>query len=545
MAGAGADSDDALAALREQLALASSAAISACDLDHAFQLQLAEALQASLRAHSDHSPNAAAAAASPSSSSSSSSSMLLEPSSDAAYALALQAADLALAERNRCAAQACRARSAAAARAAAHDALFARELAAVPDDTWARDGARLARPLDLESPPPAPPGPLFRVLFKGMASGEVVGPRDRDPGVAVLAVAVCAPHGEVLLAAQRSRSRPRRRRRRRRIQRARRWRRWRSWRAWTRRLDWASAASRSSPITRCCTTMMLGVWRPTGEKMVKLINQAVSVQKNFEQCEISLVQQSQVSYVLKLAREAMDFSIAKRETCSICMEDADITKIHVVEGCAHRFCFPCMKEHVKVKVHHGMPPDCPQNGCTTKLTVEGSKVFLPPPLLEIMVQRIREAQIPPDQKVYCPYPKCSALMSLHDVIHPQESCSENTVAYTATLRRCVKCRGSFCINCKVPWHDMMKCSYYKRMQARPEEARLQDLAEKRLWRQSVAMNSATHVEKNGRIRKLPARASCGIYAISSVNRMIITLSPYVPAVANFKAPIDDPSTPCH
>jgi hypothetical protein len=43
--------DDGLAALREQVALASSAAVSARDLDHAFQLQLDEAIQASLRAH--------------------------------------------------------------------------------------------------------------------------------------------------------------------------------------------------------------------------------------------------------------------------------------------------------------------------------------------------------------------------------------------------------------------------------------------------------------------------------------------------------------
>jgi hypothetical protein len=44
--------------------------------------------------------------------------------------------------------------------------------------------------------------PLFRVLFKGMASKDVVGPRERDPRVAVLAAAVCGPQGEVLLRVQ-------------------------------------------------------------------------------------------------------------------------------------------------------------------------------------------------------------------------------------------------------------------------------------------------------------------------------------------------------
>jgi ribonuclease HI len=44
--------------------------------------------------------------------------------------------------------------------------------------------------------------PLFRVLFKGMASKEVVKPRDRDPGLAVLAVALCDSRGEVVLRIQ-------------------------------------------------------------------------------------------------------------------------------------------------------------------------------------------------------------------------------------------------------------------------------------------------------------------------------------------------------
>jgi hypothetical protein len=183
--------DDDLAALREQVALVSAAAISASDLDHAFQLQLAEAIQASLGAHSS---NAGPSSSSPA---------FLEPSSDLAYALAFQADDLVRAEQDRQDAQTCRAAhalSAASVRVAAHDARFARELAAIPEDRWAHDGDYFERPLDLDSS--SSTRPLFRVLFKGMASNEVVGPRDRDPGIAVLAAAVCRPQGEVVLRVQ-------------------------------------------------------------------------------------------------------------------------------------------------------------------------------------------------------------------------------------------------------------------------------------------------------------------------------------------------------
>jgi len=131
--------DDDLAALSEQIALASSAAISASDLDHAFQLQLAEAIQASLLV-----PGPNAAAASSSSSRAAPALPVPESSSDAAYAFAVQAADLACAEQDR---RDAHARAAASSRVAAHDALFARELAAIPEDKWANDGDYFERPL--------------------------------------------------------------------------------------------------------------------------------------------------------------------------------------------------------------------------------------------------------------------------------------------------------------------------------------------------------------------------------------------------------------
>ncbi|KAE8788402.1 hypothetical protein D1007_37587 [Hordeum vulgare] len=243
---------------------------------------------------------------------------------------------------------------------------------------------------------------------------------------------------------------------------------------------------------------IVGIWRPKQMKLAEMINQVLSVAKKFKKCETKLVERGKLDYVMKLARDsilsqitkaiAVNASKEKRETCAICLEDTDVSKIHVVEGCAHRFCFCCMKEHVKVKLLHGTLPACPQDGCTTKLTVEGSKIFLSPRLLDIMVQRIREGQIPPGQKIYCPYPKCSALMSLSEMQHPlQESSSKHTIVDAVTLRKCVICRGSFCISCKVPWHDRMTCYNYKRRypQARPDDAKLQNLARQQLWRQCV------------------------------------------------------------
>ncbi|KAF0889665.1 hypothetical protein E2562_030146 [Oryza meyeriana var. granulata] len=440
---------DDLAALHHQVALVSSAALSASDHDLAFQLQLSEAIQASLQACSNAAPSPPAAPEGP---------------SDASCALALHAADLARAEQD---AQACRAyhaRTAASVRVAAHDALFASDLAAIPEDRWAHDGDHFERPLD-----DARGGggvALFRVLFKGMGSREVVGPRDRDPAVGVLAVAICGPRGEVMLRIQKP------------VQ--------QGFVGGRMMLDaMALVEGLNAALGLGIRTLnvltdnkplhnhMVGIWRPRQKKLADKISEALLAKQKFEQCEILYVPRGQVNYVTKLATDSLQAQIAKafavnagkekRENCTICLEDTDVSKIHAVEGCAHRFCFSCMKEHLKVKLLHGMLPACPQDGCTTKLTVEGSKIFLSPRLLAIMVQRIREAQIPPTHKIYCPYPKCSALMSMSELIHPmQASSSKYTVADAATLRKCVTCRGSFCISCKVPWHDQMTCYDYKR-----------------------------------------------------------------------------------
>uniref|UniRef100_A0A453KEW3 RING-type domain-containing protein n=3 Tax=Aegilops tauschii subsp. strangulata TaxID=200361 RepID=A0A453KEW3_AEGTS len=441
---------DDLAALREQTALASSAAVSVSDLDLAYQLQLAEAIQASLRLDALASNPSSSKGKAPVAASSSSSS-LSQPApappepSDASYALAIHAADLARAEEDHRYAEACRAyyaRAAASACVAAHDAIFARELAAVPEDQWAHDGDNIERPLDSTKP-------LFRVMFKGMASKEVVGSRDWDPRVAVLAVALCDSQGKVVLRIQKP------------VEGFVGGRMMLEAMALTEGLQAALGLGIQSIRIlndyKALHNHMRGIWRPKQAKLAEMIDQVLSVAKKFKQCEISLVERGKLDYVMKLARDSILSQIAKavavnaskekRETCAICLEDTDVSKIHVVEGCAHHFCFCCMKEHVKVKLLHGTLPACPQDGCTTKLTMEGSKIFLSPRLLDIMVQRIREGQIPATQKIYCPYPKCSALMSLSEMKHPlQESSSKYTIADAATLRKCVKCRGSFCIS---------------------------------------------------------------------------------------------------
>ncbi|XP_059430563.1 uncharacterized protein LOC132164147 isoform X2 [Corylus avellana] len=153
----------------------------------------------------------------------------------------------------------------------------------------------------------------------------------------------------------------------------------------------------------------------------------------------------------------------------------------------HRYCLSCMKQHVEVKLLHGMVPKCPHEGCKSELLVDSCRKFLAPKSIEIMRLRIREASIPATERIYCPYPRCSTLMSKSDVL---EYAKDFMAVERSGARKCLKCHALFCINCKVPWHSNMTCHAYKLLNPHPpaEDVKLKSLATRNLWRQCVKCN---------------------------------------------------------
>ncbi|KAJ8551840.1 hypothetical protein K7X08_028283 [Anisodus acutangulus] len=105
--------------------------------------------------------------------------------------------------------------------------------------------------------------------------------------------------------------------------------------------------------------------------------------------------------------------------------------------------------------------------CNSDLKLDSCSNFLTPKLIDIMKQRINEASIPVTEKVYCPYPKCSALMSKSEVL--EYSKVSFLGAERIGIRKCTKCNGLFCVNCKVPWHYNIACDEYRRRNPNPPE----------------------------------------------------------------------------
>lgn len=231
-------------------------------------------------------------------------------------------------------------------------------------------------------------------------------------------------------------------------------------------------------------------------KFATLIDQVALLQRKFIRCNPAIATRRDTNYVLKLARDAivsqitrpLEVRAGKRlvENCKICLEDTDANQMFSVNGCQHRYCFSCMRQHVQVKLLQAILPTCPHEGCKSKLNIENCKNFLTPELTDIMSQRIKESSVPASQKVYCPFPRCSALMS-KDEVYGYASARGKEISGST---KCTKCYRLFCVNCKVPWHNNMTCYDYKRLNPcpLPEEAKLKSLASRNLWRQCRKCN---------------------------------------------------------
>ncbi|KAJ4903040.1 RING/U-box protein with C6HC-type zinc finger [Raphanus sativus] len=117
---------------------------------------------------------------------------------------------------------------------------------------------------------------------------------------------------------------------------------------------------------------------------------------------------------------------------------------------------------------------CPRFECKSKLTLTSCSNLLTPKLREMWQERINEEAVPVVDRVYCPNPRCSALMSGTELSKSSES-----------MRSCIKCDKPFCINCKVAWHSNLSCEDYKRLGPNPTEndIKLKALANQKMWRQ--------------------------------------------------------------
>ncbi|CAE6074834.1 unnamed protein product [Arabidopsis arenosa] len=201
-----------------------------------------------------------------------------------------------------------------------------------------------------------------------------------------------------------------------------------------------------------------------------------------------------------------EISIHMPASCHICFDDDfKAEQMFSVPLCGHRFCIECVKRHIEARLLEGRVPRCPDYQCESKLTFRSCANLLTPKLKAMWEQRIADELIFVADRIYCPNPRCSALMSVTELsISTQE----------AKVRRCcVKCSEPFCINCKVPWHSDLSCGDYKRLGPKStlNDIKLIILANQKLWRQCKKCNNM--IERSEGCSKLTCRFSSHSLAV--------------------------------
>ncbi|KAI4305374.1 hypothetical protein L6164_028744 [Bauhinia variegata] len=374
-----------------------------------------------------------------------------------------------------------------------HDRKFAKEILTIPDDDWSEWGRYFEKPLSSKGCSSSKPETLagdavFRLYFKVMVSDERI--RGEKSVLAGIGIAICDPLDNLIFEVRKpllgngmSKNAA-------------------EAKALIEGLN-AAIALDLNRITYYCTYYPLyqfvsGRWTPKQRKIATLVNQITLLRRKFTYCNPKLVTGQDVKFAFKFAKDAIMSQMKMpaesictknlNETCAICLEDNDVSHIFSVDGCQHRYCFSCMKQHVEVKLLHGMVPKCPHEKCNSDLVIDSCRKFLTHKLIETMQNRIKEASIPVSEKIYCPYPRCSALMSKTELLEYAKNMFGDSEQ--SRPKKCIKCHGLFCLSCKVPWHSGQTCRDYKMLNPNPpaEDVKLKSLASRSLWRQCVKCN---------------------------------------------------------
>ncbi|KAL1203265.1 E3 ubiquitin-protein ligase RSL1 [Cardamine amara subsp. amara] len=229
---------------------------------------------------------------------------------------------------------------------------------------------------------------------------------------------------------------------------------------------------------------------PMDNKTASLMNDVWRIREQFASSFPIFVAENSIKYAYELARETLDSEIritvnpphrakaTRKATCIICLDDnINANEMFWVDKCCHLFCSECMKRHIEVRLLERSVMRCPHYRCKSKLTFGSCVNLLTPKLRKMWQERIREDSIPMTERIYCPNPRCSALMSVNQLT--------KTTNEARVWRCCFKCSQLFCINCKVSWHNDLSCEDYKSLHPYPTEndRKVKALANQKSWRQ--------------------------------------------------------------
>ncbi|KAH9684397.1 RING-type domain-containing protein [Citrus sinensis] len=172
--------------------------------------------------------------------------------------------------------------------------------------------------------------------------------------------------------------------------------------------------------------------------------------------------------------------------CEICVEPKSPNESFTIKGCFHSYCTDCVVKYVASKLQESITTiGCPVAGCQGLLEPDYCRNILPQQVFDRWGNALCEAVIREDQKFYCPFKDCSALLIVDN------RGSRKAIKESA----CPHCNRMFCAQCKVPWHIGIQCAQFQKKLNVNErnDNKLMKLAEKKKWKRCP--NCSYYVEK--------------------------------------------------
>ncbi|CAK8538289.1 unnamed protein product [Lathyrus sativus] len=135
--------------------------------------------------------------------------------------------------------------------------------------------------------------------------------------------------------------------------------------------------------------------------------------------------------------------------CEICTETKIMKEAFYISGCSHAYCSDCVANYIGSKLEDNVINiSCPVPECKGSLEAQFCRNILPAEVFEKWSKALCEALNNVSQKFYCSFLDCSAILI-----------NDETKAFRNS--ECPNCNRMFNAQCKIPWHDGIKCSKFQ------------------------------------------------------------------------------------
>ncbi|PSR89385.1 E3 ubiquitin-protein like, partial [Actinidia chinensis var. chinensis] len=138
--------------------------------------------------------------------------------------------------------------------------------------------------------------------------------------------------------------------------------------------------------------------------------------------------------------------------CEICSEKKEADEMFRIDACSHSYCSICIAKHVTIKIRESAPEPvvaCPGFACGGVLELSTCRSRMPGEVAAMWEDLLCEAAITAEEKFYCPFRDCSAMLV-----------NDDDGGEGITECECPVCHRLFCARCYVPWHVGVGCEEF-------------------------------------------------------------------------------------